>query len=53
MLTGAFKVGNLELVWRLINHGELGLLNAHNGDLKYHEQTILYITAHYSSLKIF
>ncbi|KAJ6019797.1 ankyrin [Penicillium canescens] len=54
MLAGAFEVGNLELVWRLINHGELGLLDAHNGpDLEYQEQTVLHIAAHYSSLKIF
>ncbi|KAJ6003687.1 ankyrin [Penicillium canescens] len=54
MLAGAFEVGNLELVWRLINHGELGLLDAHNGpDLECQEQTVLHIAAHYSSLKIF
>ena len=54
MLAGAFEVGNLAFVWRLIKHGELGLLDALNGpDLEYHEQTVLQIAAHYGSLKIF
>jgi ankyrin repeat protein len=54
MLAGAFEVGNLAFVWRLIEHGELGLLDALNGlDLEYHEQTVLYIAAQYSSLRTF
>lgn len=54
MLAGAFEIGNLAYVWRLIKHGELGFLDALNGpDLVYHEQTVWHIAAYYSSLKTF
>lgn len=54
MLAGAFEVGDLAFVWRLIKHGELGLLDTLTGpDLEYYEQTVLHIAAHYSSLKTF
>ncbi|KAJ5577664.1 ankyrin [Penicillium hispanicum] len=54
MLIGAFEGGDLAFVSHVIEHGELGLLDALNGpDLEYHELTVLQIAAHYSSLKTF
>lgn len=54
MLPGAFKAGNLAFVWRLIEHGELGIFDTLNGpDLGYHEQTVLQIAAYHSSLETF
>ncbi|KAJ5102459.1 ankyrin [Penicillium argentinense] len=54
MLAGAFEVGNLAFVWRLIEHGELGLLDALNGpDLEHHDQAVLHIAAQYSPRKTF
>jgi hypothetical protein len=39
-------------IWRLIEHGELGLFDTLNGpDLRYHEQTVLQIAAYHSSLE--
>ncbi|KAL6229257.1 hypothetical protein BDW75DRAFT_225386 [Aspergillus navahoensis] len=54
MLAGAFQVGNLAFVWRLMKHGEFGPLDRlDDPDLEYHKQTVLQIAAYSSSLKIF
>lgn len=53
MLAGAFEVGDLAFVSRVIEHGELALLDALDGPVECHEQTVLQIAAHYSSLETF
>ncbi|KAI9035667.1 ankyrin repeat domain-containing protein [Aspergillus affinis] len=54
ILVGALGAGNLAFVWRLLNHCELGPLDAlDDSDPEYHEQSVLHIAARHSPLKTF
>lgn len=54
VFAGAFEIGDLAFVCRLLKIGEFGILDTlHGPDLEYHERSILQIAAHYSSVETF